>query len=99
MSTDAIAQLEEGNNRELDMLFDKVTQIKRLSQQINNDLDVDSAVVGRVQTKLGQTQSSLFSTLDNLSESLAANKYSFCKLIFLAIIAMMVLYYLLSMKW
>ena len=68
-STDMLKKLEEGNQQELVELNEKVQIMKRLSLQINTDLDKDANILNTTADKADQTQNSLTATLDNLTSS------------------------------
>ena len=98
-SAAALSSLEEGNNAELDDLYNKVTQMKHLSMQINADLDDDKAVRAKVGAQVEASQTGMLSTLDNLSSSFAqASRASTLKIAGLVVVAMILLYLVLTVR-
>jgi len=94
-----MASLEEGNEEELEMLYSKVQKMKRLSQQLNSDLDDDAGVLTEVSTKTDASQGQLMSTLDNLSSAFTQDKRAnVCKLAGAGVVAMVLFYLVLSVR-
>ena len=94
----AVASLEEGNNEQLDALYDKVQQLKHLSLQIDQDLDNDSDVLRVVDTKIEGTQNNLLATLDNLSDMAKSRNMGAIRLGGLLCTAMVLLYLALTVR-
>ncbi len=95
----ALASLEEGNNRELDELYNKVAQMKEIASGISGDLDDDRRVREVVGAKIDTSQRSLLSTLENLSSSFAqTNRGNALKAVGAFLVAGILLYLVLTVR-
>ena len=95
----AVSSLEEENNQQLDVLLEQVNRIKRVSMNIYEDLEADGEVRGQVNARIDKSQTNMMSTLENLSVSFASSKRtSALKIAGLIVVAMIMLYLVLSVR-
>lgn len=88
--------LEEENNRQTDLLGERVSQLRELSIQINGVVNEDNKLLDGMGSTFGQTNELMSKTLKNLQTMIdKGGSKHMCYLVLFVVVVFLVLYFML----